>query len=67
LVGGVVSVGDEEDVALDILFYDEPGAAAEAKAFALSDGVEPVSVVLSDGFAGVAVDDVAGELSEVAL
>ena len=63
--GGVVAVGDVEDVVRDILFDDEPGAAGEAHAFALTDGVEPEAFVLTDTTTGFEFDDITGVFTEV--
>ena len=46
--GGVVAMGDVEDVVGDIFFDDEPGASGEAHAFALTNGVEPEAFVLTN-------------------
>jgi len=62
---GVVAVGDEEDVFLDVLLDGEPGTAAEAEAVALTDGVEPESFVHAYLLACLDVDDQAGVLAEV--
>ena len=59
-----VGVGDVDDVAPDVFVDHEPWAAAEAEAFALADGVEPVAVMLSDDVARFALDDVALPLTE---
>ena len=57
--GGVVAVGDVEDVVGDVFFDDKPGAAGEAHAFALTDGVEPVATVLANLLARFQLNDVA--------
>ena len=62
----IVAVADVEDVAVDVLPDDEPRAAAEAEALALSDGVEPVALVLSDLTAGLQLDDIANALADEA-
>ena len=63
--GGVVAVGDVEDVVGDIFFDDEPGTAGEAHAFALTDGVEPEAFVLTDTTTGFEFDDITGVFTEV--
>ena len=45
---GVVAMRDIEDVLRHILLDDKPGAAAKAHALALTDGMEPESLVLTD-------------------
>ena len=64
--GGVVAVGDVEDVVGDIFFDDEPGATGEAHALALADGVEPEAFVLPDPTPCLEFDDIAWVLAEVA-
>ena len=64
--GGVVAVGDVEDVVGDVFFDDEPGAAGEAHALALADGVEPEAFVLADATTCLEFDDIARVLAEVA-
>ena len=36
----IVTVGDVDDIPLDVLFDDKPGTAAQTQSFALPDGVE---------------------------
>ena len=64
--GGVVAVGDVEDVALDVFLDDKPRSAAETQALALTDGVEPQAAVPADELAGCQLDDVAGLFAKVA-
>ena len=63
--GGVVAVGDVEDVVGDIFFDDEPGTAREAHAFALTDGMEPETTVRTDTTTGFEFDDISGVFTEV--
>lgn len=42
---GVPSTGNEDDVLAYVLLNDKPGASCQAQAFALSDGMEPESLV----------------------
>ena len=63
--GGVVAVGHIEDIARHVLLDHEPGAAAEAQALALADGVEPQAAVRTDAAPCGQFDDVAGLLAEI--
>ena len=45
--GRVVAVGDVDDVLLDVFLHDKPRAATQSHTFALSNGVEPVSLVMA--------------------
>ena len=63
--GGVVAVGDVEDVVGDVFFDDEPGTTREAHAFALTDGVEPEAFVLTDTTTSFEFDDITGVFTEV--
>ena len=64
--GGVVAVGDVEDVVGDVFFDDEPGTTGEAHTLALADGVEPEAFVLPDATPRLEFDDIARVLAEVA-
>ncbi len=64
---GVVAVGDVDDVSLDVFFDNEPGATAEAEAFALADGVEPVAVVFAEDTTGFEFDDLTDTATEIAF
>ena len=46
------TVGHIDDVAANVFAHDVPRAAAEAEAFALADGKEPIAGVLTDDIAG---------------
>ena len=63
--GGVVAMGDVEDVVGDVFFDDEPGTTGEAHAFALANGVEPEAFVLTNATASLEFDDVAWVFTEV--
>ena len=63
--GGVVAMGDVEDVVGDIFFDDEPGAAGEAHAFALANGVEPEAFVFTNATTCLEFDDVTRVFTEV--
>ena len=63
---GVVAIGNEEDVTLDVFLDHKPRAAAKAQAFALADGVEPMSAMAADALAGAHFDNVAGLVAEIA-
>ena len=52
LLLGAVAVAHINHVILRVLFHHIPRTAAQAEAFALSDGVEPKSIVLAEFFAG---------------
>lgn len=62
---GIVAVHHPQDVALHVLLDDVPGAAAEAEAFALPDGVEPEAAMHAQHATRLAVDDLSGLLAEV--
>ena len=63
--GGIVAVGDVEDVVGDIFFDDEPGTARETHAFTLTDGVEPEAFMLTDTTTGFEFDDITGVFTEI--
>ena len=63
--GGVVAMGDVEDVVGDIFFDDEPGTSGEAHAFALTNGVEPEAFVLANATTRLEFDDVTWVFSKV--
>ena len=56
---GCVTLDDVEDVLLHILLHHIPRTATQAKSLALSDGVEPVALVLAEHLARLNVDDIA--------
>ena len=62
----VVAVRDIKDVGLEIFFDHKPRSAAETEAFALTDGVKPIPLVLSDLFAGFYFDHIARSLAQEA-
>ena len=68
LVGGfrIIAMRDVKNIFTNIFLYDEPGAAGEAHALALADGVEPEAFVLPDATTCLEFDDIARVLSEVA-
>ena len=67
LVGGVIALTDQDDIAADVLLHDEPGAATQPEALALTDGVEPVALVLAEDLPCLTLDDEPFLLSEGAL
>ena len=62
----VVAVGDIDDVLLDVFLDDKPRAATQSHAFSLSDGVEPVALVLADKFSRFQLYYVARQLTQIA-
>ena len=62
----VVAVRDIKDVGLEVFFDHKPRSAAETEAFALTDGVKPITFVLSDLFAGFYFDHIARSLAQEA-
>ena len=67
LVGGVIALTDQDDIATDVLLHDEPGATAQPEALALTDGVEPVALVLTEDLPRLTLDDEPFLLSEGTL
>ena len=57
LVGGVIALTDQDDIATDVLLHDEPWAATQPEALALTDGVEPVALVLTEYLPRLTLDD----------
>ena len=62
---GVVTVGDVDNVLLDVFHDDEPGASAQSHAFALADGVEPMAFVVADDATCLQFYDVAWQFAKV--
>ncbi len=67
LVGGVIALADEEDIATDVLLHDEPWPATEPQPLALTDGVEPVATMLAEYLARLTLDDEPLTLAESSL
>lgn len=63
--GGVVAMGDVEDVVGDVFFDDEPGTSGETHAFALTNGVEPEAFVRANATTSLEFDDVTWVFTEV--
>ena len=55
----VVAVGDVKDVVGKVFFHDKPRAAAQTQAFALPDGVKPITFVFAHFLACLEFDDIA--------
>ena len=64
---GVIALADQDDIATDVLLHDEPGATTQPEALALTDGVEPVALVLAEDLPCLTLDDEPFLLSEGAL
>ena len=63
---GVVSARYVDSVVVDIFLYNEPRAAAESEALALSYGVEPVAAVFAEFTTGFYFDDRPRAFAEMA-
>ena len=66
LLVGAVAVADVDDIFIDVFAHDIPWSTAQAQAFALPDGVEPVAAVLAQLAARLQFDDGTGLLAQVA-
>ena len=69
LVGclGVVAMGDIEDIVGDILLDYKPRTTTEAESLALTDGVEPQTLVATYAATSLQLDDISGIVAEITL
>ena len=61
----IVAMRDIKDVVGDILFDNKPRTSGEAHAFALANGMEPESTMLTDATTGLQLDDITRLFAEV--
>ena len=62
----IIAMTDVENIILSVFLHDEPRAAPESETFALSDGMEPVSFMLTNFLSGLQFDDIPRLLSDIA-
>lgn len=69
LVGclGVVAMGHIEDIVGDILLDYKPRTTTEAESLALTDGVEPQTLVATYAATSLQLDDISGIVAEITL
>ena len=63
----VVAMGDIENVALYILLDNKPWTATKTKSLALTDGVEPQTLVGTYAATSLQLDDISGIVAEITL
>lgn len=61
----VVTMTHVENIVLHILLYHEPRTAAEAQTLALTDGMEPQTLVATDALARLHLNHIARVLAQV--
>jgi hypothetical protein len=64
-VAETIPMRDEDEVPGDVLPLDEPGTVRKAQALALSDGVEPVSLVAAEDTSCLELHDLPLPLAQV--
>ena len=64
---GVVAMADVEDVLRHIFLHHEPWSAAQAQAFALTNGVKPQPTMLPNSLVGFPLHNVARRFAKIAL
>ena len=62
----VVAVRNVDNVLLNVFLDHKPRTATKSHAFALSNGVEPVALVMADELACLQLDDVARQFAQIA-
>ena len=62
---GIVSVANVENILRNVFLNNEPGSAAKAETFALSNGMEPQTLVFSYLLSGFKLNNVARLFTEI--
>ena len=56
---GLIAFHNIQDVVFHVFLYHIPRTAAQSKSFALADGMEPMSLVLTQHLTGIYINNVA--------
>ena len=56
---GLIAFHDIQDVVFHVFLHHIPRTAAQSKSFALTDGMEPMSLMFTQHLTGIYIDDVA--------